>query len=817
MGAIMLLEDLKHTLRVLLKNPGFTAVAVVVLALGIGANSAIFSVVNAALLRPLPFSHATELVQIYHVPPAKSFPGMTRFAVSAANYLDWARQNHVFQKTAIYTYASFDLAIGDNPEVVPAGAVESSFFSVYGVQPMLGRGFLPQEDQAGHGNVVVLGYDLWRSHFGANPKIVGQRISLNSAAYTVVGVMGPTFRRPDWAKIWTPLAWTEKERAVRGEHHFLVIARLRRGVSLNRAQTEMDVISGRLQKDYPEDDNGWGAVVVPLRDDMVGDVRPALLILLGAVAFVLLIACANISNLVLARTMARRKEMAIRAALGASRGRIVQHVLAEAVTLSVLGGALGLAMAAYGADFLSKLLAGKLPQSIDIRLDGWVLAFTVVISILAGTLAGLLPAWRFSQINIENALRQGLGKTDSDSGGQRSLSALVVCEVALCFMLLIGAGLMIRSLASLYNVDPGLDAHNVITMTISVPPKKFAAPSQENAFFDRVIQRVRTLPGVEAASAIDSLPVSGGGSTQPVAIAGRPAQAMADQPEVAVRVVTPDYLRTMHIPLLRGRALSEADTEDSRRVVLISESMAARFWPGQDPIGRHLTLTFMPEFVREVAGVVGDVKQEGLDVAQPVATIYFPLAQLSGSAPGGWRSFPLSLVVRTRQAVASSREEVIRAVHQVDPNAPVLDVMTMDHLLADSLAQRRLNMQLLAAFAGLALVLAAIGLYSVLAYSVRRRVREIGVRMALGAQTVQVLRMVVMQGLKITGVGLALGIAAAFAISRVLASLLFGVGATDIVTYAAVSLLLVSVALLASVVPAYRATRVDPIRTLRDE
>jgi predicted permease len=439
----MLLEDLKHSWRVLLKNPGFTAVAVVVLALGIGANSAIFSVVNAALLRPLPFRDATQLVQIWHVPPARSFPGMTKFAVSAANYLDWAHENHVFEKMAIYTYASFDFMLGDQPEVVPAGAVESSFFSAYGVQPMLGRGFLPQEDQTGHGNVVVLGYNFWRDRFASNPKIVGQRITLNSAAYTIVGVLGPKFRSPAWAKIWTPLSWTDQERAVRGEHHFLVIGRLRRGVSLKQAQTEMDIISGRLQKQYPEDDNGWGALVVPLREEMVGDVRPALLVLLGAVAFVLLIACANISNLVLARTMARRKEMAIRAALGASRSRIVQHVLGESVILSVLGGALGLAIATRGVNFLSILLAGKLPPSIEIQLDGWVLGFTVVISILTGILAGLLPAWRFSQINLDNALKQGLGKTDADSGGQRSLNALVVSEVALCLMLLIGAGLMI--------------------------------------------------------------------------------------------------------------------------------------------------------------------------------------------------------------------------------------------------------------------------------------------------------------------------------------------------------------------------------------
>jgi len=706
---------------------------------------------------------------------------------------------------------------GDQPEVVPGGEVESSFFSVYGVRPMLGRGFLPQEDQTGHGQVVVLGYSFWRDRFASNPKIVGQRITLNNASYLIVGVLGPKFRSPDWAKIWTPLSWTDKERAVRGEHHFLVVGRLRGGVSLKQAQTEMDIISGRLQKLYPEDDNGWGAVVVPLREEMVGDVRPALLVLLGAVAFVLLIACANISNLVLARTMARRKEMAIRAALGASRSRIVQHVLTESVILSLLGGALGLAIATRGVDFLSILLAGRLPQLIEIRLDGWVLGFTMVISLLTGILAGLLPAWRFSQINLDNALKQGLGKTDADSGGYCSLNALVVAEVALCLMLLIGAGLMIRSLANLRNVSPGLDSRNVLTMTISVPPKKFALPLQENAFFERVLERVRTLPGIESAAVIDSLPVSGSGSIQPIAIAGRPAAAMADQPEVAVRVISPDYLRTMRIPLLRGRALSNADNAESQRTVLVSESLANRFWPGQDPIGRRLTLTFFPQSVREVAGVVGDVKQDGLDVGQSVATICFPLAQLSESVSGGWRSFPLSLVVRSSSGAGSSKEGAIRAVHEVDPDAPVLDVMTMDDLLADSLSQRRLNMQLLAGFAVLAVVLAATGIYSMLSYSVRRRVREIGVRIALGAPTQQVLRMVVMQGLKMTAIGLAIGIAAALALGRVLASLLFGVSAADITTFAAVSLLLGCIALLASAIPAYRATRVDPIRTLRDE
>ena len=813
----VLFENVKYTGRVLLKNPGFAAVAIVVLALGIGANSAIFTAVNAALLRPLPFRDPSRLVQVWHVPPARSFPGTKTFAVSAANYLDWARENHVFEKTAIYTAGSFDFTAGEKPESVSAGVVESTFFSVYGVRPMLGRGFLPEEDEAGHGNVTVLGYDFWRNHFGSNPNIVGRKIGLNGAAYTVVGVMGPSFRRPDWAKIWTPLAWTAKERAVRGEHHFLVIARLRSGVTLKQAQSEMDLISSRLSKHYPADDNGWGAAVVPLREEMVGDVRPALLVLLGAVAFVLLIACANISNLVLARTMARRKEMAIRTALGASRSQIVSHVLAEAVILALLGGALGLVLASRGVSFLSTVFADRLPQSIEVRLDVWVLVFTLGISVLTGVLAGALPAFRFGQVNIETALRQGLGKTDSDSGGQRSLRALVVSEVALCLTLLIGAGLMIRSLGNLRNVDPGFDSHNVVTMTISIAPKKLPTPHDQNAFVERVLDRVRTLPGIDRAGVIDSLPVADGGSTQPVAVEGRPVVAMADQPEVAVRVITPGYMRALRIPLIRGRDLTEADTADAQHVIVISQAMAKRFWPGQDPIGRRLTLTFFPATVRTIVGVVADVKQDGLDMTQPVATLYWPLAQISAPSPGSWSSFPMSLAVRTSTAMPGVRQEVIRSIHGIDPTAPVLDVMTMDDLLTNSLAQRRLNMELLAAFAGLALVLAATGIYSVLSYNVRRRVREVGIRMALGARMDQVLSMVVIEGLKMTLIGVGVGIAAAVALGRVLASLLFGVSSTDAPTYLVVSLLLASVAVLASVLPAYRAARVDPMKTLREE
>lgn len=813
-------QDLKFGARMLLKNPGFSAVALFVLALGIGANTAIFSVVNAALLRPLPFEDPGRLVQIWHVPPAQSFPGMKRFSVSAANYLDWAAQNHVFEKTAIYRYDSLDMTGAEKPESIPAGAVEHTFFSIFGVRPMLGRTFVPEEDQAGHGNVVVLSYGFWQSHFGGNPKIVGQRITLNSESYMVVGVMGRKFLRPDWAQIWTPLNWSDKERAVRGEHHFLVVGRLKPGVDLKQAQAEMNTISRRLEQQYPADDKGWGAVVVPLREEMVGDVRPALEILLGAVAFVLLIACANVANLVLARSLTRRKEIAIRAALGASRGRIVQQVLLETVLLSLMGGVLGLIVAKFGVDFIAAYLAGKLPRTIDVKLDGWVLAFTLVISVFTGMLAGLLPAWRLTKTNLNDALKQGLGRTDADSGGRKSLDVLVVSEMALSLMLLIGAGLMIRSLWQLRKVDPGIDPHHVLTMTVSVAPKKFSAPAQQIAYFQKVTQALTALPGVESEGVIDSLPFSGNGSTQPIAIEGRPAVAMADQPEVAVRLIDPGYLTAMRIPLLRGRMINQADNAQAHSVIVISESMAKRFWPNEDPIGKHLTLTFSPNQVREIVGVIGDVKQYGLDVVDPVATLYSPLAQMAppkDSAYGDWSSFPLSLVVRTNQDAKNMVSAVTNAVHEVDATAPVLDVMTMDDLIDDSLSQHRFNMLLLTGFAGLALLLAGVGIYSVLSYSVRRRVREIGIRMALGAQVSQVLRLIVIQGMKPTLIGLAIGLAGAFALGRVLATITFGISATDIATYAAVSALLIGTGLLASIIPAQRASRVDPIRTLHEE
>ncbi|MGA8438122.1 MAG: ABC transporter permease [Candidatus Sulfotelmatobacter sp.] len=811
-----LLQDLHFALRQFRKSIGFTAVAVITLALGIGANTAIFSVVNGVLLRPLRFRDPDRLVRVWHVPPATSFPGMSTFSVSAANYLDWERQNHVFERMAIYTYHAFTLTGAATPEQVDACAATSAFFATLGVQPELGRVFTPEEDQPGRSNVVVLSHRFWQEHFGSNPAIVGQNINMDGQSYLVAGVMPSSFQFPDFAQMWTPMAWTDKERAVRGEHHSVVIARLGPLIDLKQAQAEMNTISSRLEQQYPEDDKGWGAVVVPLRDDLVSDVRPALLVLLGAVAFVLLIASLNVANLALARTFSRQKEIAIRTALGASSARVLRQVLTESILLALVGGALGLTYAHAGVRLIMAFLADKLPHSLEVGLDAKVLGFTAAVSIAAGVLAGVLPALRLARGDVSQALKQGLGHTDADSSGHRTRSILVVSEVALSLILLVGAGLMIRSFQRLHGVNPGFDSHNVLTMTAMVSRAKFSGPAQEVNFFEQVLRRVRALPGVESAGVVDDIPLDNGGSHQPVAIEGHPTVPMSEQPEVDVRLISAGYTGALHIPILRGRDLSDTDIARRPAVVLISESMARQFWPGEDALGKHLTLTFFPDAVREVVGIVGDVKLDGLDQTRPSATLYFPLDQVSVPANGGWSSIPMTLVVRSA-SVGGMVPAVSNAVHEVDREIPLRDILTMDDLVANSLSQQRFNMLLLGAFAGLALLLAGVGIYSVLSYSVRRSVREIGIRLALGARPGDVLRRVVFEGMKPTLLGVAVGSVGALALGRVLSSLIYEVKPTDPVTFLAVTILSAVIALLASIIPAYRATKVDPMVALRYE
>jgi putative ABC transport system permease protein len=810
-------QDVRYGVRQLRKSPGFTAIAVITLALGIGANTAIFSVVNGILLRPLPYHKADRLMAVWHVPPQKSFPGMTRFSVSAANYIDWHNQNHVFEKMAIFSYHPFTFTGGDKPEQVDATSVSADFFATLGVQPAMGRVFNSDEDQPGHGNVVLLSHRFWQDHFASNRDIVGRSIRLDGASFLVAGVMPANFRMPDFAQMWTPMAWTDQEKAVRGEHHYSVIGRLKDGVGLKQAQAEMNTISNRLEQQYPEDDRGWGALVVPLHEDLVSDVRPALLVLLGAVGCILLIACVNVVNLSLAKTFSRQKEIAIRTAMGATSARVVRQVLVESILLALLGGALGLAYAHSGVRLIMAFLADKVPHSVDVGLDLKVLAFTLLVSVCTGVIAGILPALSLSRANVNEALKQGLGRTDTDSGGNRTRNILVVVEVSLSLVLLVGAGLLIRSFKVLREVDPGFQSGGVLTQTVAVSRTKFSNIQQEVAFFDRVLENVRTLPSVVAAGIIDNIPLGDGGSHQPIAVEGYPTLPMSEQPEVDVRAISPGYMGSLRIPLLSGRDLDSSDIAGRPPVALISASLARQFWPNESPLGKHIGLTFSKGAPREIVGVIGDVKGDSLDQKRPAAMLYYPLAQHGPSAVGEFESGPMTLVVRSASNPKNLITPVANVVQSIDREIPVRDVLTMEELVANSLSQQRFNLLLLGAFAGLALVLAAIGIYSVLSYSVRRRIQEIGIRLALGATLSDVFRMIVVEGMKPTLLGVAIGAAGALALGRVMSSFIYGVSSTDPITFFAVAFALAMVALLASVIPALRAARVDPIVALHYE
>ena len=812
-------QELKYSLRALLKRPAFSIITVIVLALGIGANTAIFSVVNAVLLQPLPFDQPDRLVQIWHVPPAKSFPGRKTFALSPANFLDWQAQNHVLQDMALYGGGTMAVTGAGEPQAVVAANVGADFFSVLRAKPIMGRVFTKDDGHSDASKVVVLSESFWKNNLGANPGILGQTVRLDNEQYTVVGIMParfhfPTFNPPP--QLWTCLQFTPKEAAVRGNHNYLGIGRLKDGVSLEQAQAELSNIAAQLEQQYPADDAGWGAKVVPLREELVGEVRPALLVLLGAVAFVLLIACANVANLVLATTLARSKEMAIRTALGAKRFDLIRQVVLETVLLALAGGVVGLGFAHFGVKIITNFLSDQLPRVTDIHLDGWVLLFTFSIAVATGLLSGLLPALRFAKGDVNEALKSGVGRTSTDTGGKRTRSILVIAEVALSLMLLVGAGLMIRTFYHLQHTDPGVDAHNVLTMFVPLPKAKYEKGQPARNFYHQVLDKVRALPGVESASMIDSLPLQGG-STQPIMVEGRPLMKMADQPEVPTRNIAVGYLKTMHIPVVRGRDFRDSDTATSSPVLLISQSLAKEFFSNnEDPIGKHISLELTDKYMefpstpREIVGIVGDVKVGGgLDNDDSMAAVYLPYEQISTGF--------MTLVVRTTNDPSNLTSGVRNAIHSVDPTQTVVDVMSMDDVVATSLAQRRFTMTLLATFAGLALVLAAVGIYSVLSYAVRRRAREIGIRMALGAQVRDVVRMIVLDGMTPTVVGVGIGFLGALALGRVLSSVIYGVSSRDALTFATVSVVLLSVALLATAVPAYRAAHVEPVRTLRDE
>jgi predicted permease len=732
---------------------------------------------------------------------------MKTFSVSPANYLDWRTQNDVFEGMSIYAYTSRILTGQGEPDALSAALVSADFFTVLGATPERGRFFDSQNEEVGHEHVVVLSESAWRSRFGAEPGIVGRSVLLNGEPFEVVGILPQRLTFPDRTQLWLPLAWTPAERQVRGNHNYEVIARLKDGADVGHAQAEMTTISRRLEHEYPADDKGWGALVIPLQQDLVGDVQPALLVLLGAVAFVLLIACANVANLLLARTIGRSKEIAIRAALGASRMRVLQQLLIESFLLGVCGGIVGAITARFALAIIVDTLGQRLPRASEVAIDGRVLAFTCIVAAFSGILTGLVPAWRLARGDVHDALKQG-GRAGSASSDRRVRNTLVVSEVALALMLLVGAGLMVRTLWQLRAVDPGIDPRNVLTMTVALPATKYPQRVEQMRFFDSALRAIGSLPGIESATAVDALPLHGG-STQPVAVEGRPVVTLSEQPEVEVRRIMPGYLRAMRTRLLAGRDLAEADRADRPLVVMVSESMARRFWPGESPLGHHLTLGLLSNQPREVVGVVNDIKLLKLESNEPIAAVYLPIAQLPSSR--------LSLVVRSAGPPEQLTPAVVNAVHGVDPEQPVVDILTMDDVIGGTLARQRLAMFLLTIFAALALSLAAFGIYSVLSYTVRQRVQELGIRMALGAPPSGVLRMVLVDGLKPILLGLSLGLAAAAALGGLLRTLIFGVAPQDALTFVSVSLVIVGVGVVASLVPAYRATRVDPLTALRSE
>jgi len=796
-------QDIRYGVRMLLKHPGFTLIAVVALALGIGANSAIFSVVNAVVLRPLAYAEPERLVMVWEKRPRQN---RERNPVSPADFFDWRNENKVFEQMAAVDARDFNLTGMDQPERILGSVVSANFFQTLGVAPLLGRAFLPEEDHLGANRVAVLSYGLWQRRFNSDPGIVGKTLALNGESYEVVGVMPARFQfLSSQFELWTPLVFSDAEASARGSHSLAVVARLKPSVKLEQARAEMDTIARRLEQQY-QVNAGHYTNVIPLHEAIVGNVRLALYVLLGAVGFVLLIACANVANLLLARAASRQKEIAVRTALGATRTRIVRQLLTESVLLSLVGGALGLLLAMWGVELLVALLPPEAPRASEINLDGRVLGFTFAVSLLTGLVFGLAPALASSKPDLNDALKEG-GRTAAGGFKRNRIRGLfVVAEVALALVLLIGAGLLIKSFMRLREVNPGFDPQNVLTMQLSVPKAKYPDNKQIAAFFQETLQRVGNVPGVTEAGAVSSLPLSGSGATRFFAIDGGPPTPPGQGPNAGYDVASPGFFGALKIPLLNGRDFTERDNADAPPVVVINETMARRFWPGEDVIGKRLAIGGQPW--RTIVGVVGDVRHSSLD-AEPRPQMYF--SYLQDTLPF------MSLAVRTTTDPASMVAALRSEIHAIDKDQPVFAIKTMNEVLARSVSQRRLYMTLLGIFAGIALLLAAVGIYGVMSYSVTQRTHEIGIRMALGARSSDVLRLVVGQGMTLALVGVVAGLIAALAMTRVIASLLYGVSATDPATFAIVSVVLTTVALLACYIPARRATKVDPMIALRHE
>ncbi|MGH9642404.1 MAG: ADOP family duplicated permease [Terriglobales bacterium] len=808
------LQDTRYAFRMLRKNPGFTAIAVLTLALGIGANTAIFSVVYAILLKPLPYAHPNELFTAFQ---ANKQQGIAETGCSWPNFEEWWAQNDVFSELAGGVAHQLTLTGRGEPSVVKTSVVTAEFFSLLGVKPLAGRIFLSADGKQGATPVALISEELWRGRFGADLNVIGSSINLDERPFTVVGIMPAGFPTPFFntrQEVWIPLAQDPVFSTFmpkRGAHLVPVIVRLKPGVSLAQAQAEMDSISQTLAREFPAENKGWTVRLVPLQKEIVGDVRTALLVLLGAVGLVLLIACANIANLLLTRATSRAREIAVRATLGAGRARIIRQLLSETAVLGLLGGIAGIALAYWGVQALSSLLPSSLPQMNPVRVDDWVLGFALLLSGVASCVFGLAPAWFAANSNLQSSLREGGGRAGESRNRRRARSFLAATEIALAMVLLVGAGLLLRSFAKLTAVSPGFDAQHIMDADISLPQFQYPKPQQWAAFSEELLARIQSEPGLQDTAVAVPRPIVDGKVTLPFDIAGEPPSSAGASRRADYVSISPNYFRVMEIPLLSGRLFDRHDSSSAPRVTIISQQTARVYFPNQNPLGKQLTFGFDPsggDATREIVGIVGDVRDASLG-KEPGPMMYVPYAQASF-----WGA---NLVVRSTLSTASVAAVIRQDVHEIDKDLPVTDVAKMPDLIDASIAQPRFRTFLLGLFAAMALVLAATGIFGVISYSVSRRTNEIGIRVALGASHTAILRMVFRETLALALAGISLGIPCALAAAYLLRHMLFNVSISDPATLVVVTLTLAAVAALAGYIPARRAIRVDPMVALRYE
>jgi putative ABC transport system permease protein len=793
----------------LLKNWSVTAIIVVVLALGIGANTAIFSVVNAALLRPLPYTEPDKLVRL-----SEDSPQVPQMSISYPNFLDWREQNKVFSGIAAMQFRSLNLTGKDEPERLPGRAVSAELFDVLGVKPAMGRSFAAEEDRPGATPVCIISHGLWQRRFASDRDLIGKQITMSGTSYTVIGVLPASYAYGTPTDVFVPIGLSADEMKQRSSHPGIyAVARLKPGITVETARAELIAMASRISEQYGM--KGNSATLTPLNEAFVGDIRTTLLILLGAVGFVLAIACANVANLLLARAATRQKEMSIRTALGAGRMRIIRQLLTESLLLSILGGVIGVLLAVWGIDFLRSAAADSLPSTVTVKMDGSVLLFTLFVSLLTGIIFGLVPALAATKPDLQDTLKEG-GRSSNAGGGRSWMrSTLVVTEVALSLVLLIGAGLLIKSFARILDTDPGFKPQNLLTMQLSLSAEQGEGDKVLN-FFNSLNGRIAGLPGVESAAFSFGMPLGQAADTS-FGIVGRPKPELDKQPQTMLYITSPDYLQTMGIRLVKGRFFTAQDTQRSPRVAVIDETFARQQFADQEPLGQYIAGDGKDNPDAQIVGVVAHVKHFGLDAVERVQPqLYLPINQAPNEILPSLAS-RMDLLVRTSGDPLNLTAAVRSQVQALDPNQPVYNVSTMEQTLDQSLVTQRLSMMLLAFLALLALVLAAVGIYGVMSYAVTQRTHEIGIRMAIGAQRRDVFKMVIGRGMILALIGVAVGLVGAFALTRLMATMLFGVAPTDPVTFAGIGILLIGVALVACYVPGRRATKVDPLVALRYE